>query len=74
MSSSKTIIFKVEFSEYIYIETIEIYETFHAGGVTGIDALNGRVYQSVYNASPVDIEQSRIFKPPIEVYKYQFDV
>ena len=44
----------------MFIYKIEIYETYHAGGVTNIEALQGSSFVSIYTAQPQDIGSSRI--------------
>jgi len=74
MHTNFILIFKVEFSEEVYIEKIEIYETYFAGGVIGISALNRNSYHSLYSGSAVVITQSRIFTPQFEVNAYIISV
>ena len=51
---------QVEFNDILAINKIEIYETFHAGGVVDVSIWNGTAYYSVYQAEPTDINSSRI--------------
>ena len=45
---------------------IEIYETYNAGAVTGIYLQTpAHVWQCVYNAEPVVIQHSRLFRPAL---------
>lgn len=65
----KFYLFKIEYEEKIYIDKIDIYETYHAGMVKCIKAKhpNGS-WVKVWNTPKVScITHSRIFSPDFEV-------
>ena len=57
-SQAQVLNLQVEFDQELLINKVEIYETFHAGGVTNVEALNGSAYVSIYTAQPHDIGSS----------------
>ncbi len=56
------------------ITDISVYETFHAGSITKIGVWNKKKekYVTVYKGDAVDIQESRIFEPKIQVITVQF--
>ncbi|KAH3862058.1 speckle-type POZ protein-like [Dreissena polymorpha] len=59
---------EVEFEEAVYVTGLEIYETYHAGGVK---AVKGReqegAWHTLYTASRIEnIQSSRVFTPQLE--------
>jgi hypothetical protein len=60
---------QVEFLQKLFIEKINIYETYHAGGVMRIQAKhpNGSWYTVWQTQNVSDIHSSRIFSPHFDV-------
>ncbi|KAL4223734.1 BTB/POZ domain-containing protein 9 [Mactra antiquata] len=58
---------EIEYDEAVYITGIDIYETYHAGGVVAVKALDdNNKWRCLYNIDrPQVIKTSRIFKPDI---------
>ena len=59
-SQAQALNLQVEFDQELLITKVEIYETFHAGGVTNVEAFTGGAFVSIYTAQPQDIGSSRI--------------
>eukprot|EP00731_Ephydatia_muelleri_P029173 Em0020g817a len=58
---------EVQFPVSLYLQEINIYETFNCGGITKVSAYNEetRSYVTVYEGAPSHITTSRIFSPPV---------
>ncbi|XP_064643279.1 uncharacterized protein LOC135497364 [Lineus longissimus] len=65
---------KMTFERAVYVTRIDVYETFHAGGVKKIDLLHpsGEWVQVWQTEKVSNIEQSRIFTPPLDLSKVNF--
>ena len=65
------LLFQVKFKKAVMVTGIDIYETFHAGGVRRIAALRNKTeWVSLWETDRVtDIHQARIFSPPLKVAK-----
>jgi hypothetical protein len=60
---------QLEVADSVYITGIDIYETYHCGGVTAVKALRSpNTWQTLWrSAQPFDSNTSRIFSPPLMV-------
>jgi hypothetical protein len=60
---------QLEVAESVYITGIDIYETYHCGGVTAVKALRSpNNWQTLWQtAQPIDSRISRVFTPPLIV-------
>ena len=60
---------QLQYDQALYVSRIDIYETFHAGGVKAVLAKDpGGQWQQLWKTESVeDIGQARIFSPPIKV-------
>ena len=59
---------QVSIDEPVFIYTIEIYETYHAGAVKEVSVRHEqRGWVTVWSGSPQVIKSSRIFKPDLRV-------
>ena len=60
---------QLEYKEALYVTSIDVYETFHAGGVKAIlgKDSNGQWQQLWKTESVENIEKARIFSPPLKV-------
>ena len=72
----------MEFADPVYLVELEIYETYHAGAVHRISALNPQgTWVVIWTGEQTLIESSRIFKPspltpcpfPVNVIKLDLD-
>ncbi|XP_067650151.1 uncharacterized protein [Haliotis asinina] len=67
---------EVQFSQSLYITQVDIYETFHAGGVKEVSARNPSTssWDVLWQVTSVSvITSSRIFSPPIQQSTYKTD-
>ena len=66
---------EVEYAEDVYVTQINIYETFNAGGVVRVGALNPNtntwsiIWESL--EGPIYIESSRIFSPKLNITSFK---
>ena len=61
-------ILQIEFAKKVYMDRVDIYETYHAGAVTRVAARdNSGSWITLWSGRAQDIDHSRIFTPPIEV-------
>ena len=59
---------QVEFEEEVYIDRVDIYETYHAGAVTRVAAKDdGGSWVTLWSGEAKVIKSSRIFSPTIQV-------
>ena len=60
---------QVEFPVSLYLQEINIYETYNCGGVTKVAAYNETTqsYITVYQGAATHLTASRIFSPRVEV-------
>jgi speckle-type POZ protein len=68
----------VKFAQSIYLTALNIYETYHAGGIVRIKARNNEADQWVTvwespNQQPEVVQQSRIFSPILEKITFKTD-
>ena len=58
---------QVQFAEYVYIDRVYIYETWHAGAVKSVKAFTDQ-WVTMWTGTPQSwITTARIFSPPIQV-------
>ena len=67
--SSFNIGLKVRYSTGVYVEMINIYETFNCGGVVRVSAMDeSNQWHTLWSVpNPTRIQTSRIFSPPFDV-------
>ncbi|XP_048237179.1 uncharacterized protein LOC125372143 [Haliotis rufescens] len=67
---------EVQISQSLYITKVDIYETYHAGGVKRVSAWNPSTssWDVLWQVSAVSVlAASRIFSPPIQTPTYKTD-
>jgi len=62
-------VFQLEFDEPVFVMTVNIYETYHAGGLKSIKGMTKEgIWQSLWKTNKVTcITQPRIFSPELSV-------
>ena len=70
--NNTSVLMQVQFVNKIYLEQLDIYETFHGGAVVSVSAYDesGQMHVLWSTSQPSNIESSRIFSPSFTVSSY----